>query len=141
MSGQYELIINPDTEALLVQMLTEEPRIQNYSPSVTVSASVVGYTNELTWVQLYRSGGISQWPMPDVATIYFNVFSPDRKHCRDLAALVQGLMHSNLGTAVGSPGAGMRITNVTNQAGLAWLPDPSGLPRYTFSVQVSARPY
>lgn len=141
MSGQYELIVNPDVEAGIVALLESEPRITAFTPAAIISASTVGYQVENTWVHVYRAGGVSQYPMPDVASMYFNVLSPDRKTARKLSALVLGVLHSNLGSTVGDPGEGMRITNVVNMAGLAWLPDPSGLPRYTFSVQITARPF
>lgn len=141
MSGQYPLVVNPDVEAGLVMLLTQDDRISSFTPTPTIAAHTVGYNVQDTWVHLYRNGGVSQYPMPDVASVYFNVLSPDRKTARQLASLIIGVIHSNLGSTAGDPGEGMRITNVVNMTGLAWLPDPSGLPRYTFSVQVTVRPY
>lgn len=139
MSGAYELVVYPDVEANLIIMLTGDPALASFS-GLKISASYIGYENGMSWIHLYRSGGTPHWPLPDVASIYFDVLAADRQTANHIARIVHGLMFSNRGTAIGAPGSGMQIMNVIDISGLAWLPDEANLPRYTFAVQVKARP-
>lgn len=139
MSGEFELIVFPDVEANLIQMLTGDSALAGFA-DLNISASYIGYTNGTSWVHLYRSGGLPTWPIPDVASIYVDVLAADRATASAIARTVHALLFSNRGTTVGTPGSGMLITKVVDIAGMAWLPDEANLPRYTFAVQVTARP-
>lgn len=135
-----ELIIEPDVERHLVTILTGDSHIQAFAP-VTVSSSYQGYTNSLTWVHLYRGpSGATDWPMPINAIMHFDIVAATREICNPLARTVRGVIHAHRGDTVGIPGNGMCITNIVDVSGVQWLPDTAGLPRYIFSVQVSARP-
>lgn len=135
-----ELIIEPDVEGLMISILTNDPHIQAFAP-VTVSSSYQGYTNSMTWIYVYRGpGGTTDWPMPVNAIIHFDVLAATREICNPLVRTVRGVVHAHRGDTVGVPGNGMRITNLQDVSGIQWLPDLAGLPRYIFSMQVSARP-
>lgn len=135
-----ELIIEPDVEGGIISILTNDVHIQAFAP-VTVSASYQGYTNSVTWVHAYRGpGGTTEWPMPVNAIMHFDIVAPTREVCNPLARTVRGVIHAHRGDTVGAPGNGMRITDLRDISGIQWLPDLSGLPRYIFSMQVTARP-
>jgi len=135
-----ELIIEPDVEGGIITILTNDPNIQAFAP-VTVSGSYQGYVNSMTWIHVYRGpGGSTSWPMPVNAIIHFDVIAATREICNPLARTVRGVVHAHRGDVTGSPGNGMRITDLADVAGIQWLPDLAGMPRYIFSVQVSARP-
>lgn len=132
----------PDAEANIVGLLANDQNIGQFSP-VGISTSMMGYTNTQLWIHVTRIGGVpAQLVGPDMPQLQFNVYAPEEQKAiaQALAQTVRAVIIAMRGSVIGNPGTGMKLAKAQDVHGMAYLPDKSGFPRYTFAMSLTTMP-
>lgn len=128
-----EVILFPDTEALLVDYLTGALPARGFPVPVAVSIPV---TRPTAFVVVPRRGGTRRNLVTDQATIGVECYAKTAQAAHDLARMTRGLIHALRGKVVG----GVVVQRVQEYAGPANLPDTvSTHSRYVFTVALDVR--
>lgn len=123
-----ELIVFPDTVALVVDFLADEVgcHVGNTVPTDRPTQFVV----------VRRVGGVLRNFVADSATLTVECWADLAENAHDLAQWCRGLLH----TMPGQQFDGVTVYKIDELAGPADLPDPlSDQPRYSFTVSVTVR--
>lgn len=132
MAGEF--IAFGDAEAAAVEILRASPDVTAYAPGI--STDLIGWRAPQRWVRVVRSGGNPlNWLALDGPRLTFDVFAEDKAVAHDMAQAARAAMFARIGNYTGNR---LRLANVTDAAGLAWLHDPDEplVARYVFALNL-----
>ncbi|MGH8878160.1 MAG: hypothetical protein ACRD0P_12585 [Stackebrandtia sp.] len=128
-----EVIVYPDTEALLVDHLASE--LDARGDTATVHTAIP-HPRPDKFVTLTRLGGVKPSIITDAAQIGVECWAATGKQAHGLAQQARGLLHALPGAILD----GHTVYRIDEWAGPANLPDPvSDQSRYTFQLSVHIR--
>lgn len=133
-----ESIVFGDAEAAVCAILTADSAIAD--SGATVATDLVGWDTTQPWVRVVRSGGTPiLWQRLDAPHITIDTYAPDKAAAHDLAAAARAAVFAARGAYTGN---GLLLCDVTDFAGLAWLPDDTEptIARYVFMLALVTRP-
>lgn len=123
-------VLFPDAVATVLTALTDATGETGHAKIPT------GRTLADTFLLVRRVGGTHHDRVVDDASLTIEAWAPTDTEAHDLCQMARAYLHDLVGTVVD----GVRIYQVSEFAGPAWLPDPdSEHPRYTMTAQVQTR--
>ena len=124
----------PDSEALVVQWLAAEL-------PVSVTTDLNGWRAGNRRVVITRTGGVPSLAIRvDNPRIDVDVFADTKESAHDLAQQARAAVHEM--PSGDFTDAGAVVANVTDELGLAYIPDPdTRAPRYVFALRLAVHPY
>lgn len=126
-------VLFPDVEAALVGWLPDA--LTPHVAGVPVSTGTPNPRPD-RFIRIQRTGGPKTGPVVDGAQVTVECWDQTAWQAADTASIVRAVL--NGATNVRTP-SGALIYRVDEFGGPALLPDPSGQPRYSWTVQVHVR--
>jgi hypothetical protein len=129
--------LHGDIEALIIDVLANDPDIAGYSPTVT--SDMVGFQQNARWIEVIRQGGnvTTSSGVIDKPRVDINVFAESRTVAHDIAQLTQRALLLARGTS----GFGCKITDVKIETGIYRSPDKfSDTPRFILALRLTVVP-
>ena len=135
--NEFDAPLFGDVEAAVVDLLLTDANFTTAFPAATVSPDLVGYQEELEWVEVARKGGnVSTWQAFEKARVDFYIYAPTRARAAQLGSAVQQTVFNRMGGYVGK---GVRILGGVVETGLTRTPEArtSGAARYVLSFRLT----
>jgi hypothetical protein len=130
------VVTSPDAEAVTAALLLE--LVTGDHAALLVDDNRDALADDVELVVLARRGG-AKTGVVDRPRMDLDVYAPSKTAARDLGELVRDHLLDAGNRVLADLGA--VVLEVTEFAGLSWLPDPAGdRPRYVLTVELAIRP-
>lgn len=128
-----------DAEGAVVDILMNDADMVAAFPELTVSTDLIGYEENMQWVEVSRKGGnITAWQGVEKARIDFYIYAPVRAQAADIGQMVMRTIFANMGSYVGK---GCKLIGGVVETGLTRTPDRNvGAARYVLSFRLTMTP-